>query len=126
MNLIRTIDKSLWVDDNWLTEKTAAHEAYIDVKELQRGEGQYYDWLITKYGKYDADQHVIAALLTFTGIRINDDTNYWVKCRMASDKTTYRRYFAPGVTHPNMIQRIYAYGTTARGIEIVGLSGVVA
>lgn len=125
MNLTRTTDKSLWIDDDWLAEKSRDHGAYVDVKELQKGEGQYYAWLKARYGKREADLQVNAAAITFTGIRVNDSSDYWVKCQFASDKTAHRRYYAPGVTHPNTVQRVYAHRTSARGIEIVGLAGFV-
>ncbi len=125
MNLTRTTDKSLWIDDDWLDEKAHDHDAYVDVKELQRKEGQYYAWLVAKYGRKDAEQQMIAASLTFTGIRVNDASRYWVKCQFASDKVAHRRYYAPGVTHPNTVQRVYAHRTSARGIEIVGLAGFI-
>lgn len=125
MNLTRTTDKSLWIDDAWLAEKAHTHGAYVDVKELQKEEGQYYAWLVAKYGKKEAKLRANDAAITFTGIRVNDASDYWIKCQLASDKVAHRRYFAPGVTHPNMVQRIYAHRTSARGIEIVGLAGFV-
>ena len=126
MNLTRTTDKCLWIDDDWLTEKAHDKGAYLDVRELMRETGGYFAWLVQKHGQDYAEQQATAAMMTFTGLRINDSSNYWVKCELASDKVAHRRYFAPGVTHPNTVQRVYAHRTSARGIEIVGIAGAVA
>lgn len=127
MNLTRATDRTaLWIDDDWLEEKKHDKSAYVDIRELMRGQGEYYSWLKNKHGKKYADLRVNEAMTTFTGIRINDSSDYWVKCMMSSDTVAQRRYFAPGVTHPNCIRRVYAHRTSARGIEIVGVSGAVA
>ena len=117
---------SVMIDDGWLADKVDDHDAYFDLRELWNREGGYYDWYKTRYGEKDANVHAAQANFTQTGMRLNDDTRFWVKCQFTSDTHAERRYFAPGITHPNGVTKVYAHRTSARGIEIVGVPGNIS
>jgi hypothetical protein len=132
---------SVFVEDDWLDEKTTDENAYFDQRELVAREGAYYEWYKAKYGDKKANVLAARANFTQTGLRINDETtltwtldassvalasNGWVTCQYTSDLHKARRLFAVGCTHPNGISRIYAHGTPARGIELVGLAGNIS
>lgn len=125
-NLVRPVQKSLWIDIGWLMEKVDDADAYVDIRELAREQGHYYAWLQSTYGRKEAEQHATAALLTVTGIRVHDQTNRNVRCQLDSDKVPHVRVYVAGITHQDVIGRVYAHDTTVRtGLEVVGLAGAI-
>lgn len=126
-NLIRCTQTAFWIEKGWLVEYATNKNAYLDMGELASRRGNYFDWLVHTKGRKWAESRAADANFTVTSIRVNDTDHYKVNCQMQSEKTAHVRIFAPGLTHPNAITRVYAHNTTPRdGLELTGVCGAVS
>jgi len=122
--ITKSVSRHYRINDDWLDKYAADETRYVDIFDIYDNptSSQYLQDLVAMGVEIDFERERAKVSFWGNGTRINNELKtikgvYEEDSLLDVDSRTYFGFY----NHPERYRRIYAHGTTARGIDILGV-----